>query len=105
MAHLEAETKAEFPRIKEFWAIHAPNRARDPVSLEKGRQLAAIIVLRRLWRQYCKWKVIEVSDCPVKNLFTEGATFADGSEEESDEEASEEYDYISDDDDDDDADV
>ena len=101
MAHLEAETKSEFPRISEPWTTHAPNRARDPQSLEKGRQLAGIIVLRRLWGQYCKWKVIELSDGPVKNLFPEGATLADGSEEESDEEASED----DDDDDDDDEDV
>ena len=100
-AHLEAETKTEFPRISEPWDKNAPgNRATDPQSLEKGRQEAGRIVLRRPWRQYCKWKVIELSDCPVKNLCTEGATLADGSEEESDEEASED-----DDDDDEEDDV
>ena len=46
-AHLEAETSREFKRIQEPWELHAPKRATDPDSLEKGRQLAAIIVLRK----------------------------------------------------------
>ena len=90
MAHLECETKEEFGRIKEPWDTNAPDRATDPESLEKGRQIAAIIVLKRLWRQYFKWQALSVSDCPVANLFSEEATMEETETEEEDEEEDDE---------------
>lgn len=91
--HLQALTKYEFPRISEPWDLHGVKRVRGGESLAAGKRMAAVTLLRRLWRQYCKWKSLKLSCCPVKNLFPEGATLKvdnDGKDEEEEESAEEE---------------